>query len=133
MNAQLYIDEALGMADAVDAVCEARRNTTVYAIGMLASHSLELGLKAYLVSTGYSKRKLKKIGHDIGAAWAACIDDNLELEEMPYWVQVLDFSHSNPFFFRYPNPDHGVAIPNCEELSHQLREVLVKISSKISA
>lgn len=129
MTSLTYLEEAENLCLAVKTLCEARRGETLYAIGILASHCLELALKAYLLHIGQKEKELKKIGHDINHAWNECVKSGLPLEELPYWVQVLSYSYANPYFFRYPRGDHNVAVPNTDELPNDIEAVLHSIKT----
>jgi hypothetical protein len=130
---ETYLVEARGLNDAVAILCRARAEATLYSIGILAAHCLELGLKAYLLHAGCDERDLKSIGHDLVKAWERCKESGLDLQELPYWVQVLNYSHANPYFFRYPRENHKVAIPSIDELANDIDSVLGLISSAIKA
>lgn len=129
MACETYLEEARGLKEAVAILCSARAEATLYSIGILAAHCLELALKAYLLHAGCGERDLRGIGHDLVKAWERCKESGLGLEELPYWVQVLNYSHANPYFFRYPRENHKVAIPNTDELSRDIDSVLGLISS----
>jgi hypothetical protein len=124
-----YLEETRGLNEAVAILCKARAEATLYSIGILAAHCLELTLKAYLLHAGSDERELKDIGHDLAKAWESCKRSGLGLGEPPYWVQVLNYSHANPYFFRYPRADHKVAVPNTDELSKDIDAVLELVSS----
>jgi hypothetical protein len=129
MDGGTYLEEALGLAKAVEILCDARADAVLYSIGILAGHSLELALKAYLLHAGRSERELKDIGHDLAKAWEHCKQSGLNLKDLPYWVQVLDYSHDHPYYFRYPRNNHKVAIPGTDELPKDLASILDMISS----
>lgn len=129
MAGETYLEEARGLNQAVAILCGARTEATLYSIGILAAHCLELALKAYLLHAGCDERDLRSIGHDLVKAWERCKESGLCLKELPYWVQVLDYSHNNPFYFRYPRENHKVAVPSIDELSQDINAVLGLISS----
>jgi len=131
LTAKTYLSEAKGLCEAVNVLSQAKIESTLYSIGILASHSLELGLKAFLLHSGVSEKDVKSIGHNINELWENCIRGGLALEVVPYWVQILDYSHSRPYFFRYPQEEHKVGVPNIDELSHDLGSVLEKIELSI--
>lgn len=130
---ETYLQEARGLNEAVAILCRARAEPTLYGIGILAAHCLELALKAYLLHAGRAEEDLRTIGHDLAKAWDCCRESGLPLNSLPYWVQVLNYSHANPYFFRYPRNDCKVAIPDTDELSNDLRSVLSLISSVMTS
>lgn len=129
MAGETYLDEARGLNEAVAILCRARAEATLYAIGILAAHCLELALKAYLLHVGCDERDLKDIGHNLDEAWERCKESGLALQKLPYWVRVLNYSHANPYFFRYPSDCHKVAIPGTDDLPKDIDSVLELISS----
>lgn len=129
MAGETYLEEARGLNEAVAILCSARAEATLYSIGILAAHCLELALKAYLSHAGCDERDLKSIGHDLVMAWERCKESGLGLKELPYWVQVLNYSHANPYYFRYPQENHKVAVPSIDELSKDIDSVIGLISS----
>jgi hypothetical protein len=129
---ETYLEEARGLNEAVAILCRAQVGATVYAIGILAAHCLELALKAYLLRAGHTESELKGIGHDLAKAWEHCKQSGLPLGDLPYWVQVLNFSHSNPYFFRYPQADRNVAVPSTDDLSNDIQMVLDMIAAKMN-
>jgi len=83
MQAQTYLKEAQGLTVAVEILCKKRGESTLYSIGILASHSLELALKSYLLHSGMSEKELMNIGHNINEAWNQCVQSGLPLGELP--------------------------------------------------
>ena len=130
---ETYLEEARGLNEAVAILCRARAAPTLYGIGILAAHCLELALKAYLLHAGRTEGDLRDIGHDLAKAWDCCRKSGLPLNSLPYWVQILNYSHANPYFFRYPRSDHNVGIPDTDELSNDLGTVLSLISSAMTS
>ena len=133
VDAETYLKEASGLNEAVAILCRARAEATLYPIGILAAHCLELALKAYLLHVGCDERDLIRIGHDLAKAWECCKRSGLDLKELPYWVRVLDYSHAHPYYFRYPQGNHEVAIPSMDELSKDIASILDLISSAMRA
>ena len=133
MARDIYLEEARGLNKAVAVLCDARDDATLHSIGILATHYLELALKAYLRHIERDEQDLKNIGHDLAKAWECCKRSGLDLKELPYWVQVLDYSHAHPYYFRYPQGNHKVAIPSMDELSKDVASILDLISSAMRA
>jgi hypothetical protein len=129
---ETYLEEARGLNEAVAILCKAKVGATLYAIGILAAHCLELALKAYLLRAGRAESELKDIGHDLTKAWENCKQSELPLGDLPYWVQVLNFAHSNPYFFRYPQANHNVAVPSTDDLSNDIQTVLDMVAAKMN-
>ena len=96
------------------------------AIGLLASHSLELGLKSFLIGKGWEEKDLRnKVGHNLEKAWTEAANLGLQVgSEPPYWVNVLALGHGFPYLFRYPQENTGVAIPTPDALRAELKRVI---------
>lgn len=127
------LENAIGLADAVEVLVAKRQNSTVYAIGILAAHALEVSLKGYLLYRGVSEGELKKnIRHDLMKAWSAAKEVGLSIDpNIPHWVQVLNFSHNDPYYFRYPPEEFGVGIPNVDELVQNIKSVITTVQDVI--
>ena len=94
-------------------------------IGLLASHSLEVGLKAYLLTVGWTQKEIRTIGHDLVRAWTAAVSARLPLEsDVPSWVKTLDLHHDRPFMYRYTPEGVGVGIPAPPDLSRLLAQTI---------
>lgn len=130
MGGETFLEEARGLNEAVAVLCSAPREATLYSIGILAGHCLELTLKAYLLHAGSDEGELRRcIGHDLGKAWDRCKKTGLSLGELPYWVQVLDYSHDHPYYFRYPRENRKVGVPSIDDLPRDIDSVLSLVSS----
>src|SRR5690606_22806242 len=101
-------------------------------IGLLSAHALEIGLKAVLLKSGSTEKDLKDIGHDLVHAWQKTAPKIGLSAEAPYWVDVLNFSHSAPYYYRYSSAEFGVAIPACEDLKGELGAVLDAVRAKVT-
>jgi len=126
------LENAIGLGDAVEVLVAKRQNSTVYAIGILAAHALEISLKGYLLCRDFSEKKLKekKIRHNLIELWKAAVEKGLSIEaDPPYWVQVLNFSHNEPYYFRYPPHEFGVGVPDVDKLVRDLKNVIAVIEA----
>jgi hypothetical protein len=88
-QAERYVDAAVLLADAA---------RSVDPIGLLASHAVELLLKAFLLHRGLEPGELKRVGRDLMALWCLAHGAGLPIDpEQPYWIRVLDLSHDWPY------------------------------------
>jgi hypothetical protein len=55
------------------------------------------------------------------------------VKSLPYWVELLDYSHDHPYFFRFPKGIHNVAIPDADHLPNDLASVIEMVSSATQA
>ena len=85
------------------------------ALGLLAGHCIEATLKAYLAEKGLGEDVLKRIGHELEAAWHACAENGLQINlRPPSWLLELNYSHSK-FRYRYPPIATNPWVPNPEK------------------
>jgi hypothetical protein len=94
----------------------------------IVCHSIELGLKAYLLFSGANEQSLKDIGHDLERAWRECSDKGLQVQFPPFWLTGLNMQHANPFIYRYWRQGLGWSMPGTQEmmvntLSDALRQI----------
>lgn len=66
-------------------------------LALLASHGLELALKAYLIYAGSSQHYMKAIGSNLLEGWTAAVDRGLALTTpAPAWCQYLSAAYDYP-------------------------------------
>jgi hypothetical protein len=126
-----YLEASERYAQAVEILAD--RFGPVDVIGLLASHSVELCLKGFLLHRGASEREIRRLGHDLNQLWeAACLRGLGLLPEAPFWICVLSSAHDHPYLYRYPQEGVGSAIPEAQELKSHLRELLQHVSVAIN-
>lgn len=127
-SAHSFLDGATKYVEAATILCDAGRS--VDPIGLVASHGVELALKAYLLHCGMTDRELRGIGHDLAELWMQARVKGLDIEHgPPYWVRVLSFAHGQPHhLYRYPPERVASAIPEAQELKRSLSEFLHRVS-----
>jgi hypothetical protein len=89
-------------------------------IGMLAGHAIEAGLKSYLTLKGATEKDLRRIGHDLEAAWLEARARGLDiLPATPTWLRGVNFSFEN-LRYRYRGggwlPRRDVFLETIEDL-----------------
>jgi hypothetical protein len=77
---------------------QAEKERTVSApTALLASHCLDLTLKAYLIFTGHSRTHLEAIGHNLLECWSAAVERGLALPTpAPEWCCHLSAAYDHP-------------------------------------
>ena len=127
-----FLERARDYAAALEVLKDRLSNDMVAPMGLLASQAIELGLKAYLLHSGCDEGDLKKIGHDLEAAWACAAESGLGLGTAPsFSVQVLSLSHNSPYLFRYPQDKVAVGITPPDALYMEVRGLLATVTDKI--
>src|SRR5262245_10855037 len=75
-----------------------REGVPLRAYALLTAHAVELCLKAFLLSRGWSPERAKSLGHDLASAWKAAAGEGLRIPvAVPYWCELLDSIHSYPY------------------------------------
>jgi len=132
-----YLVVARDLFKGVEALSTANR-IPPRACALIAAHTLECTLKAYLWHRG-KRNELKKIGHNIQELWnLAYREQTLGIpEQPPDWVRILGDGHGPNFYFRYQNGEnrtivHGGQTPALVPMTDELRSLLeqVELSTK---
>jgi hypothetical protein len=107
------------------------QGSSARATALLAAHCVELSLKSFLLSRGWSEDEVLKLGHDLNEAWLAARAAGLPLDpEPPYWYQLLQTVHDYPYFGRYPPANSGLVTPNAAELQVRIAELISLVSTE---
>jgi hypothetical protein len=104
-------------------------------IGLLATHGLELALKAFLLHSGLTDDEVRReFAHDLVALWQAAAQRGLALDgTAPYWVQIVSSFHTRPFQYRYPADGMASAIPAVDVLDGLLCDTLATVAAGVAA
>jgi hypothetical protein len=123
-SAESFLADSRDYVDAACALIEV--GGAVEPIGLIASHGMELALKAYLLHCGMSVEQLRRdFGHDLNALWIEAAKRDLAVEsDPPYWLQLLNHFYDSPYLFRYRPKGAATAIPHAMILAKELRQVL---------
>lgn len=102
------------------------------AFAYLASHSLELLLKSYLLSVGDDEDKLQEISHNLERAWQRAKGKGLGIEKTtPQWCSTLNSAYNRPFLLRYARDNTAIVVPNPKQLIVDLEVVLKVVAVKL--
>ncbi|WP_461517033.1 hypothetical protein [Porticoccus sp.] len=111
------------------------------ACALIAAHSLECILKAYLWHKG-KKAELKgwDIGHNILKLWDLAYSAQLPgiSETPPDWVRILSEGHGPNYYFRYPEGEnktvvHGGPTPALEPMVFELSSLFKQVELAVKA
>jgi len=95
------------------------------AMGILASHSLETALKAYLLQKGWPAKTVIDFRHDLTKLWQTARTEGLELKEpMPEWASTLAYYHKPPHRYRYPEHRYAAGISKPELIVKELKALI---------
>jgi len=103
MNTNLELAEKLlssaeGYCSSINTLMTQNKNTSLDAIGLLASHSLELALKSFLLRHGSDENELSQLGHNLERTWGAAKNAGLDIAVItPNWLKILSAGHVFPF------------------------------------
>jgi len=93
-------------------------------MGILAGFCLEMALKASLMQSGYSVRKVRSYGHNIESLWKEAAINSQINDEIPDWAQCIAKHHDQPYQYRYPGHQVGVGIKDPEKLPGELEKII---------
>lgn len=100
---------------------------------LVASHTLELALKAYPALKGGPGSK-PDTSHDLLELWARARQAGLDLPDRPpEWAQQLARLRGRPFLLRYAEGVHGLVAPPFEPMASELEELVKHVRSSIAA
>lgn len=81
------------------------------AAALLAGHTLECALAAFLFHKGVDVSSKPNIWHDLLALWDMARKESLPLPlQAPDWVAILSSGHGRPFYFRYQKGEGGTIV-----------------------
>ena len=127
MNTNLELAEQL--LSSADAYCHSiytlitqTKNASLDTISLLASHSLELALKSFLLRHGSNENELSQLGHNLERTWGAASNAGLDVAVItPNWLKILASGHVFPF--QYTQSKTLKSLDN-QELYSNVKKVL---------
>jgi len=127
-----YLGVAFGMYTGVVALA-AQSGVSSLPLALVAAHTLECALKAYLSRDGNDRAvKAPHIRHNLGELWVLARQQGLDVPvDLPQWVACLSPVHDKPHFLRYSTGVHGVSLPGSEPMTTELGQVLTKVSQQL--
>jgi len=133
-ESQGYLWRARELVKGVGALMD-RDAQASYAAQFLAAWAVELALKGYLASRGWSRQRLAKpaIRHNLVKLWQKATEEGLQIESVaPHWCVVLSDLHASPFYARYPVDDiHGHVLPSPKRTCAGLFDLFQKIEGSV--
>lgn len=129
---EAYLTASKGYLVSLKILSDNSRNQMVDSIGLIASQSIELCLKGYLLSIGWEEKQLKSVGHDLKKAWSSANKNGLPISDEPsFGIRLLSISHDAPFYFRYPQEKTATAIPPPDELYQEVNNLIEIVEKEI--
>jgi len=104
----------------------------VNACAHLAGQSLECLLKAYLSKKGIGVNTLKRkpYRHDLKKLWEEAVDNGLEVSKQPpVWCLILNQTHNEPYYLRYPIGINGFSVPACSQMLDELSKLIDQVGA----
>ncbi|MDP2783772.1 MAG: hypothetical protein Q8O38_04170 [Sulfurimicrobium sp.] len=119
----------------VEALSTSSPNVSPRGCALIAAHTLECALKAFLWHKGKTTRIKKPKGqpkgdHDLVHLWSIAYEEGLPVsQEPPDWVTILSSGHGPNFYFRYQAGKgrtfvHGGATPALIPMTAELKKVI---------
>ena len=133
-TAQSYLAAARYFFPGIKSLSQGGSDVAI-ACTFLAAQAFECVLKAYLSKAGITVIQLRRkpYGHDLEALWVEAQAKGLAVSpQPPQWCVILNQTHSEPYYLRYPIgingfvlPDFSVMVPALSRLIN-LAEAIVK-------
>jgi hypothetical protein len=106
-------------------------NSTIIPFAILAGHCVEATMKCHLLQNGWTPKQLRKLQHDLLAAWSECVVCGAPFEgSAPDWLGILNWGHNRPHPFRYLPHQYGVASPTLEHLLKPLEAIHTELRKR---
>jgi len=105
------------------------------ALALVAGHVLECTLKAYLSRDGDDSavKHDPKVRHNLARLWSMANTQGLRIpSEMPSWATTLNQGHDSPYYLRYSDGVHGIALPSAEPMASELQALLNLVQSVVT-
>ena len=120
--------------EALSVLLDSKSKPFAKVICLLAGHSVEVGLKAFLMHAGWDERRLKNnVNHNLVRAWNCAHTEGLGIAETPpLWCTTLSSAHDVPFLNRYPKTNVALVINDMRKLSRHIDELLTVIEAEIA-
>lgn len=101
------------------------------AVFFCAGHSLELSMKAFLISTGLDEKEIKRLSHNLDFIMEECLQRGLHLDlDDRECIRVFNEYYSE-HDFRYPNMSE-MTLPSHDEMIFFAEKYLNKIKGLVS-
>lgn len=126
-----YFGVALEFAQSVELIWTPGLPVLVTVIGANMAHSVELALRAFLLSK-MTLREVRGVSsrHDLERLWAEAVARGLPIEvAVPRWCHVLNAGRGDPYLYRYPQESTGTVVPG--EGMEGLRDLLAKVAAAL--
>ncbi len=126
----------LGVAESMcrGVVVMAEHGNSGLALPLVAAHTLECALKAFLSRNG-DEGQLKNIAvrHNLEELWRLARKEHLPIDEIPAWAINLSNIHNAPFHLRYASMIHAIATPAPEPMATELVALIGVVRQSIHA
>ncbi|MES9862270.1 MAG: hypothetical protein ABW157_09985 [Candidatus Thiodiazotropha sp. LLP2] len=118
-----YLGVARNMLPGVRSLAD--NKSSALALSLIAGHTMECLLKAYLSKEGETKSlKDHKVRHNLVALWKMAFLDGLPISEQPPdWLELLGECHDSPYYTRYSSGVNGIVLPNMDKMAEGIEEV----------
>ena len=128
-----FLERSKDYLIALEALTKHLRTELLNSIGLIASHSIELALKAFLIEKGFEEKELRRIGHNLEDAWNKSTGKGLKLEiENKYSVDILNIYHDKPHLYRYPKKGVGSATTETKRLLFDVKSIIEAVEAQIN-
>ena len=127
-----YLGIAQGMMDGVRVLATASPLPSL-ALALVAAHTLECLLKAYLSrSRSDTAVRGQQVRHDLEKLWTMACADGLRIQPtLPDWAKRLSDLHKSPYHLRYSAGVHGLVTPAPEPMTTELAQLAENVRAQL--
>jgi hypothetical protein len=120
---ETYLGVAESMMAGVSVL--AKHGIAGLALPLVAAHTLECALKAYLSRDGQDSRlKQPALRHHIEELRKLARTEGLPIGDVPDWAANLSRIHDKPYYLRYSTGIHGIVTPAPEPMATELAAII---------
>ena len=122
-------------ADALSTLALKSGHLPVRTSAVLGAHCVELALKAFLLSRGWTDQGLEKeLGHHLARTWTEAAAAGLGVSaNAPPWCQLLDSIHDFPYVGRYPPRNGDLVTPHPRDIATQVNDLIGLVDAALRA
>lgn len=103
------------------------------ALALVAAHTLECTLKAFLSRDGNdSGLRNHNLRHHIEGLWNLAKAEGLPIDDIPRWASILSNIHGHPYHLRYSEGIHGIVTPAPEPMATELKALIEIVEREIN-
>lgn len=127
-----YLGVARSMYHGVDIMAQHKNADLASALALVAAHTLECTLKAFLSRDGNDLQlTTRNLRHHIEELWNLAKSEGLPIDDIPQWASNLSDIHKSPYHLRYSPKNQGIVLPGPEPMATELKALIELVGQEI--